>query len=537
METQTFRSTRNRAYRAAMGVRGNVFDNLTYDFAATAMHNDLRRTFRGFVYIQHLLDVVADGTYNFRDPSATPQTVQDYLTPENIADASSDLYQAQLTLGTELAQLPGGPLQLGVGGSVRYEAVDAPSANPDYNGPTERYFTLNAFGTKGDRMVYSAFGEVNAPVLDQVELNLSGRYDKYSSGQDAFSPKVGVKVTPIRQVILRGTYSKGFRIPSFGEANALPTTGYVSNTSSLFNDTYLAQYGCSVATFTTCPTYIRNGSYGLTTLASPDLKPEKSRSFTAGIFVEPIPLVSFSVDYYNIKKTGAITAPAASPALLAYYSGQPIPDGFNVIADAPDPNNAGATPRVAFVESHLVNANTIKVQGLDFGANTEFDFGGVRWNSNLQASLILKLTTTFPDGSVERYDGTLGNFNLTAGSGTPKWHGTWLNTFDLGDVILSGTVNYFDGYNLSAMDQGTDYKDCGLNDGTVPCDVDAYITFDANIQFPVNDKFTFYVTALNVFDNLPPLDPVTYGAHLYNAVQGGTGILGRYFKAGAKFGF
>lgn len=39
---------------------------------------------------------------------------------------------------------------------------------------------------------------------------------------------------------------------------------------------------------------------------------------------------------------------------------------------------------------------------------------------------------------------------------------------------------------------------------------------------------------LNVADRMPPLDPITYGAHLYNPVQGGNGIYGRYFKAGVK---
>src|SRR3546814_2890006 len=66
----------------------------------------------------------------------------------------------------------------------------------------------------------------------------------------------------------------------------------------------------------------------LTTLGNPDLKPEKSRSWTVGALIEPIPGVSFTADYYNIKKTGAISAPNFAPAIAAYYTGQPIPDGY-----------------------------------------------------------------------------------------------------------------------------------------------------------------------------------------------------------------
>ena len=248
--------------------------------------------------------------------------------------------------------------------------------------------------------------------------------------------------------------------------------------------------------------------------------------------------VSFSVDYYNIKKTGAITSPSNAPALQAYYTGQPIPAGYAVIADAPDPNFPLARPRVAFVQAQLVNADTVSVQGLDFGANVRFNLtDNIKFSSTLDASYILKLETQFENGTIERYDGTLGNFNLTAGSGTPKWHGTWRNTFEVGKVALTGTANFFGGYDLSAQDQGTGYNDCGLSSGYTPCRVPNYVTLDFNLAFKVNEDFTFYMNMLNAFDKLPPIDAVTYGAHLYNPVQGGNGINGRYFKAGAKFNF
>ena len=144
----------------------------------------------------------------------------------------------------------------------------------------------------------------------------------------------------------------------------------------------------------------------------------------------------------------------------------------------------------------------------------------------------------FPDGHTERYDGTLGNFNLTAGSGTPKWKGTWSTGLEFGeDLLVTGTLNYFDGYDLSAMDQGTEYKDCGLNDGSLPCQVSSYITVDLNTQYEVNDMFTIYGTIQNLLDDMPPIDTVTYGAHGYNPIQGGEGIYGRYFKVGAKVNF
>jgi iron complex outermembrane receptor protein len=543
----TQNATRSRVYRAALGVTGTIFDNWDYRVDATAMHNDLRRQQNGYVYIANLLSAIAQGTVNLVNPEANSQQVMDFIMPENITNASSDLYAIQASLNTSLAELPGGPLQLGVGGSIRYEAVDAPSANSDANGPTQRYFTLNAFGTSGSRTVYSAFAELNAPIIDQLEVNLSGRYDNYSSGQSNFSPKAGVIFRPIPEVTLRGTYSRGFRIPSFGEANALPTTGYVSVGASSYPDSFLAQYGCSQATFTSCPNYIRAQSIGITTLASPNLQPEKSRSFTAGIVLNPIPNVTLTVDYYNIRKTGAITTPSNQPALDAYFACTPaqvnggtcpIPTGYNVIPGAPDINTPGALPAPAFIESALINANTIKSEGLDFGIQGRFNLGsGIRWRTSAEASYILELSTTFPDGSKEEYQGTLGNFNLTAGSGTPRWHGSWVNSLEWDRYTLTGTVNWFGGYDLSAADQGDVPGDCGQNPGYVPCRVGDYFTLDMVAQVEINDHFTFYFNVINALDNLPPIDPVTYGAYLFNAVQGGTGIFGRQFRAGVRVNF
>jgi iron complex outermembrane receptor protein len=542
-------ATRTRAYRGALGVRGDITDKVTFDVSATAMHLDLRQTSNGYVRIQNLLDAVNTGSYNFLNPSANGPDVLNRIAPTNVNNASSDLYQVQGSVGTSLFELPGGPLQVGVGAAVRYESVDAPSGNSDVNGPTQRYFRLNGFAARGNRTVYSIYGEVEAPVFDQLTVNLTGRYDRYSGGIDNFSPKIGAKFTPIRQLAIRGTYSRGFRIPSFGEANAtFPTTGYVTATSGIYTDSFLAPYGCNARAtstanptgYSTCPTYITAASYGQTSISNPDLRPEKSRSFTGGVLLEPIRNLSFTVDYYNIKKTNAITTANNSPAILAYYSNLPIPAGYGVIADAPDvTDRPGARPRIAFVQAPFLNANTIKSEGIDFGINANVRLkDDVKFTSFLEASYILELSTTFPDGSKERYDGTLGNYNLTAGSGTPKWRGTWLNTLELGDVLVSGTVNYFDGYNLSAEDQtgpGT-RGDCGLSDGTIPCDVKSYLTVDANLAFKVTDRYTFYMNVINIADRLPPLDNVTYGAHLYNPVQGGQGILGRSFKAGVKIG-
>ena len=554
MTATEFNETRDRTYRVAAGLNGSFFDDWKYDIGMTAMHIDLHQIQAGYVNIQHLLDVIADGTYNFINPSANSEALNTYLKPTDVTNMSSDLDQVRASVTAPLFKLPGGDLTVVVGGSIYYEAVDDPSANSDINGPTARYFTLNAFGTKGSRDVYSTFFEVNAPVLEELVINASGRYDYYSSGQSNFSPKIGVWSKPIDWLTLKGTYSQGFRIPSFAESNALPTTGYVTNTSGLFTDAYLHQYGanCSVATFSSCPTYIKSASYGLTTIANSHLQPEKSRSWVADVTVQPIDELTITTTYYNIKKTGAIANLNCSQALKHYYGAAAAGDPLcAVIADAADVNTPGATPRVAFLDAPLVNANAVRTSGFDFSVTWDSDIdavedalgvkddlGTVHLTSSAQATFIQNLDTKFADGTIERYDGTLGNNNLTAGTGTPKWRGSWQSTFTAGKYEFTSTLNWNSGYNLSAMDQGTGYRDCGLSDGSVPCRTADYFTWDINVQAHVRDDTTIYLTVNNVLGDLPPVDTIaTYGITGYNVVVGGDGILGRYLKAGIKLDF
>jgi iron complex outermembrane receptor protein len=177
--------------------------------------------------------------------------------------------------------LPGGPLQFALGGSIRYEGVDSPSGNSDINGPTQRYFTLNAFGTSGNRTISSAFFELDAcrsPTGSASTLRAvmtatravrtlflaEGRPEGHAD------QAAHVSAVPTRRASVSRRSAKRTlcRPPATSRRPRAPVHRCVS-----------AQYGCTVANFTACPAYVKQ-SYGLTTLASPNLKPEKSRSFT-----------------------------------------------------------------------------------------------------------------------------------------------------------------------------------------------------------------------------------------------------------------
>ncbi|MBX3565532.1 MAG: TonB-dependent receptor [Sphingomonas sp.] len=540
-----------RSLRGVIGVDGTFGDGWNYSASFTAMNVRLLRAQLNYPNLQHIMDVVARGEFNFFNPSATPQSVLDYISPASITRSSSDLWQLSGTLTKDLFELPGGPLQAAVGGQMRYESINAPSANPaNLIRPYDRYLVLNAVGTKGSRRVKSGFFEINAPIVKELELNVSGRYDSYSSGQSNFSPKVGAKFTPIPQIAVRGTYSKGFRIPSFNEAFGLPTTGFTNQTLSPSvpaQAAFIALHGNNAYATNPFP-------LGTTTVGNPSLTPEKSTSITAGAVFEPIRNVSLTVDYWQIKIKGLIAGVTdVAPAIAAYYANNGVVNipGINVLPGLPDVALPNALPHIGFIEASYTNTDSQFSSGIDVGANVNVNItDGIRLNSSFEASYQLRYELIQTNGVKLNYTGTLSPCSVTSCSGAPRLRATWQNTLDFGDTKMSVTAYYTSGYDNASVDEGGIAGNCAANAATrhrvqvyndqspVLCRAKPTWNVDLTASQKINENFLLYVNVLNVLDIKPPYDPSSsYGQFQYNPAWAGPNMMGRYFKVGAKIDF
>jgi len=541
--------TSSRALRGVLGIDGSFGDDWRYSANFTASEVRLKRTQENYYIPQRIMDAVARGQINFNDLEATPDDVWDFIGPRQQTTSVSQLWQVQATLAKDLFELPGGPLQAAVGVSYRDESIDAPSANPGTLGNQyDRYYSINSVGTAGSRNVKSAFFELSAPIIDQLELGASGRYDDYSTGQSNFSPKLSLKFTPIPQVAIRGTFSKGFRIPSFNESFGLPTTGYVTRT---VNCTTFAAF-CAAHGNNAYAT--GNYSLGLTQVGNPDLDPEKSTAFTAGVIFEPIRNVSLTVDFWHIKVKNLITGVTdTSAAEAAYYANNGVVNipGITVLPGQPDPAFPNALPVIGFIQSSFTNQDQQTVSGIDFGARASLPIGSsLTWRTDFDASYMLKYELKTDAGDVLRYDGTLSPCNITSCSGSPKWRATWQNTLEFGDTAVSLTAYYTKGYDTASIDFGGIKGDCAFNaangtsthaylDGTpVNCKTKDIWNLDLTVSQKIGDKFTVYANVLNLLDTKPPFDPDSaYGLFGFNPAWAGPNIMGRYFRIGAKVDF
>ncbi|WP_235535006.1 TonB-dependent receptor plug domain-containing protein [Sphingomonas sp. Leaf339] len=529
---------RNRVLRAQAGISGQFGDGWGYSVDATSAKSWLQITQDGYINLPALRTAVATGSYNFVNPGLNTAAVRAALSPTVITDATSELDQVQAVVTKDLFALPGGNLQLAVGGSFRYEAVNDPNQNA--NGQT---INLNQFTAVGDRKVYSGYFEVNAPVFDKLEINGSGRYDHYSDGFSNFSPKIGAKFTPFRQLALRGTFSKGFRAPSFAERGG----SVVGFTSARAPCSVRLQHGATGNETTCSGGSAYNASYGIgfNTIGNADLDPEKSTSFTAGTVVQPTRWLSFTVDYYNIKKTNIIAAaPLSSDALDAFYAGSALPAGYSITPDSPDPSFPNAPRRALFVNGPFANAAALKTQGIDFAAQVNFKpADDVRFTSRAEATWILNYKFKASDGAAyDDYVGTQAPYITSSGAGTPEWRGNWQNSIEWGAYTMTATAYYTDGYKAVAADQfgGTDCETSSTYQGTDPsfnCRVKHFINVDLTGSVKVNDQFDLYFNVVNLLDEDAPLNAGNYAGVNYNPTYHQIGVVGRTMRVGANFKF
>lgn len=298
-------------------------------------------------------------------------------------------------------------------------------------------------------------------------------------------------------------------------------------------------------------------SVGLTQTGNPDLDPEESESFTAGIVFEPMSNLSLTLDYWQIEVEGLITGVTdTSEAERQYYANNGVVNipGINVIPGTPDPAFPNALPVLGFIESSFVNQNKQTVSGIDFGANLTFPIGATTFRSYLELSYLSKYELETDDGTVFDYAGTLSPCNITSCSGAPELRGAWQNTveFDntLGSTSVSLTAYYTDGYDTASLDFGGVKGDCLGNaeghastqtyvDGTpVNCTQDATWNLDMTVRHRINDTYMVYADVLNILDIEPDFDPsAAYSIFGFNPAWQGPNIMGRYFRLGVKVDF
>jgi len=514
-------SFKNHNARLVGGLKGTI-GTWDYDTALVVNHTWLDSTYNGQVTAAGIFSAVENGTYNFVNPAANSSAAISAISPTNRILSTSDEDLIDFRVTHDILTLQGGPLGVALGTEMRYEAQLQPQLNPN-----NAYEGLGVATASGTRNVEAAYAEFDAPIIKQFELDVSGRYDHYSDFGQTFNPKAGFKFTPIKELAFRGTFSKGFRAPGFPENGQSESGGFVNITPS----TSFPAYFCAPTYHSAA--YCQQYSQLNVSTGNPGIQPEHSKSYTFGVIFNPLQQFNLAVDYYYIQKTNLISVPNYSLPLNAYLNGQPIPAGYTVVGDVPDPAFPNSLPRPVTVEGAYVNANSLATDGVDLEVGSKWDLGAYgHLKSELSVTKIFSWKIDFPGQPSQQYVGTESPYNLSSGAGTPRYKGSWSNTYAFGPNTFSLDIYYVSGIIAEGIDLGL-----------VPCiyapfcRVASFTYGTITDSFKVNDHLTVSGAIENVLDRLPPLNAANYAGVNYNPTYDQAGIVGRYFKLGAAYKF
>ena len=133
---------------------------------------------------------------------------------------------------------------------------------------------------------YGLFGQYDIVFSKTINAIFGARLDKYANYNLVTSPRIGIMYTPVQNWKFRTTWGQGFRAPSFMER---------------FIDWNHVQFGYQV-------------------IGNPNLKPESSNGYTAGLEYYHTNHYHISLMLYYTEFENLIQDYAIEPALLSYHN-------------------------------------------------------------------------------------------------------------------------------------------------------------------------------------------------------------------------
>jgi len=397
---------------------------------------------------------------------------------------------------------------LAIGGQAQHQSFLA-AANTEYAQQVIASTGIdpNTYNA-GSRNVYALFAELNVPITKELDVTVAGREDKYSDFGRTFNPKVGFRYQPTKKVLVRGSYSTGFRAPSLYEIHAANT---YTNTSTLSDPLRCA--GDPNA----CDTQFL-ALYG----GKKNLSPEKSKNVTFGLVVEPIDNLTLGADLYYIKLDDQISQLSdkdvfADPVKYAALfhrnpAGQLSTDG----SQCPNPATCG------YVDLRTENLGDLITNGVDLSATYRLRTPayGV-FNFGMNSTWVHKY-----DYQNEANGAWNQNVGTYSGAGPVfRWQNTASVNWNLAQWSAGLTGHYKTGYTEADRAGNVDAH-------SVP----SYTTMDSFIGWTQPKGYALTFGIRNMFDRAPPL---SYQTATFQAGYDPrfTDVLGRTYYVRASYSF
>ena len=448
-----------------------------------------------------------------------------------VTKGDSQSTQVNLTVSGELFELPAGSVGMaGVveWGSQEYELTPDIRTTTDYTG-YDKAMGLTSTRGAGKRDRWAVGVEFSVPIFSTLKASLAGRHDDIDGmAESANTWSAGLEYRPFRNLLLRGNYATSYRAPDMAYVFAQESGGYYSvvdyyrcrrdgltptsgngNPCSSSANPNLNQYAYQVFG-------VREGS--------PDLGPEKGKSYTAGFVWDVMDDMSLSIDYYDIRLTGKVAF------LNTAYMLRTEADcrlGRTEAGDVVDQNstqcqqflgmierNADTEQRINTFSVFPYNQSFSETSGIDTAWNYRFGTGFGDFRLSASHTLVTKLRDQeFPNAVVldRRVHRQYFDFRSRA-----NWAINWSR---------ESWSAYLGGYRLGSLPNWAE-----------DARISPFIVWNSSVAKNFGDNFRLSLSVTNLFDARHPKDD-TFDSYpfFWNAYQ--VGAIGRQYGLEATYKF
>ena len=220
-------------FRVVQGFRGEV-RGWDWEAAATwnkATNDDITSNRISNTLMQAALNDPTSAAYNPFSGGVNSNRERALIDVSRLTETELTMFDAKFSRN-DIFDLPGGKAGMVIGLETREESF-ADDRDPRLDG-TIRFTTaggatyplisdvMNSSPTpdsSGDRRTNSVFTEFSLPVLQTLDVQLAGRYEDFSDLGDATVGKIALGWRPLNNLLLRASWSQGFRVPNLVTVN------------------------------------------------------------------------------------------------------------------------------------------------------------------------------------------------------------------------------------------------------------------------------------------------------------------------------
>ncbi|MDG2515470.1 TonB-dependent receptor [Sphingobium yanoikuyae] len=393
---------------------------------------------------------------------------------------------------------------------------------------------------RGKRNVKSAYAELAIPIFSpemeipmfrRLNFQVAGRYEDYSDVGSVAKPKIAGSWELLEGMMLRGSWSQGFRAPNLEVIN----TSTLDRVNGGF-DYVLCDADVRSGRATNFSSAVCNVSVLRRSGGNPNLKPEESTSWSFGAVLSPklgdgLGKVTFTVDRWKIQQKNVVGLLDYQNALnLDYLLRTQGSSNPNVIRRDPTADDiarvagTGLAPvgELLYVVANFQNLLPVTVQGIDFNLDYFLPTTSVgTFSLNVNASRLISYYVDAPAGVQQVIAGQAageinagvpiqGGGDVIGRDGQPRWRLSATFDWSLGPWKIGAFTQYID----SVYENGV--RDASANPWTVKgqTTVNLYGQYTFKNDGPLNGT-TVQIGARNIFDKDPPLASGGYLSNLY----------------------